>query len=173
VDLTAPTAEDPLTVPIVDGLALAEIIDQLESDDPDRRYQLAITMTLITVRALSTVHDLETFETLTDNLKLAPEVHTAAEVRAQAAIEFEYNQLLDAALEADEVEAAAHNLAQWAQRYNIALEIGPLLDRADDLRQEVTDPPYWPDADASDDDFADDMNPYQIFAQLSTSESSY
>lgn len=156
------------TMPVVDGFALAEIISQLPAYDLDRQHLLAKTAALTAAQAIAALHDLDAFETLPDELKLSPELQATIRVRAQIAIEFEYNQLLDTALEADEVETSAHDLRQRAQYYGVPLEVGPLLDRADDLRQEASNLSDWPNADGSDDDSEDGMDLHQIFVQLRT-----
>ncbi len=163
-------AEDnqPSVLPIVDSFALAEIIDQLASADPDKRHQLARTVALNALKQLSTLHVFDAFEALPDELRLSPDLQAAAHERAQVAIEFEYNQALDAALDADEVDAAAQDLEQRAEYYGVALDIGPLLDRADDLRQVTSSSPDWPAADAGDNDSTDGMELHQLFALLST-----
>ena len=119
-------------------------------------------------QVIATLHDLDAFETLPDELRLSHDLQAKVRARAHVTIEFEYNHLLDAALEADEVETAAHDLQQRAQYYDAPLEIGPLLDRADDLRQATGDLPDWPTADGSDDDAHERMDLHQIFVQLGT-----
>jgi hypothetical protein len=73
--------------------------------------------------------------------------------------------LLDVAFDADELQAAAQDLRQRSQYYGVALEIGPVLDRVNDLRHQAGERPDWPPLD-TEDDTADGMSLHQIFAQL-------
>jgi hypothetical protein len=142
-------------LPVINGLALAEALDELVTDTPAVQHQIALRVAHAAVNNISTTQELDACEALPDALRLTPELQTAIREKAQAVLEFEYGQLLDVISDPDEVQTAARELDQRAEWYGIQLDTGPLLDRADDLRQAESVLSSSSDGEEGDDESGD------------------
>jgi hypothetical protein len=63
--------------------------------------------------------------------------------RAQSVIEVEYEQLLQTMDNPRTIEVFAKDLGERATSYDLDLDIGPILDHADELTAEATDSPNY------------------------------
>lgn len=121
--------------------SLATQLAALSIDAEARRDALTEQLVMVGISASKTIHDLDTYEDLPENLRTAT---TREPVRRFAAV------ILAAALEdvtqsaddAETVRAAAADLEQRARWYGLEVDIGPLLDLAADLAaREAADAP--------------------------------
>jgi Restriction endonuclease len=156
-----------------DAFALAEHLAHFETEARDRRAALVEQLVMRGVAGMNATIHLEGYELLPDELK-APGVRTAAKQRAQEVLVGELDRLLHDGDDAEAIRVAAQGIEQHARWYRVGIDIGPLLDRADDLAalesQEAPWPPpregeFDPDADHEEDDI---VSVRRIFTQFAS-----
>jgi hypothetical protein len=88
-------------------------------------------------------------------------------------IESERDHLLRATSDPEVVESGALDLDQRARWYGIEFDIGPVLDRVDELVRQAASNPDWPDVHDEPDESQDgsQMDLHQIFSRLATEAS--
>jgi hypothetical protein len=83
-------------------------------------------------------------------------------------IEAQREQLLQAIDNPRAIEVFATDLSERATSYALDIDIGPILDRADELAAQPSSLPAWPGATSEPDDDGDDADAdvHQIFLQF-------
>jgi len=115
-----------------DLFLLAERLSALPASVQERRAALAERLVLAGISAAATTRDLDAYEALPEQLRTSGS-RAAARQLAKDAIAAEVDYLLRTAGEPEAVRGAAADLEQRARWYGLEADIGPLLDRADDL----------------------------------------
>ena len=111
---------------------LAQRLVLLAADAPQRLAALAEHLVLMGIGVADTTRDLDAYEALPEELQTAP-TQEAARRFANEAIAAELDYLLRAADDPDAIRTTAADLEYRANWYGIDIDIGPLLDRAEDL----------------------------------------
>jgi hypothetical protein len=171
--LTEPGADSSPSLPVTEGFALAEAVNGLLADDPARPSHLAQALAIAAAEAISSVRDLDVYEALPDHFKQEPRLQDIVRERARSVIESERDHLLRATSDPEVVESGALDLDQRARWYGIEFDIGPVLDRVDELVRQAASNPDWPDVHDEPDESQDgsQMDLHQIFSRLATEAS--
>jgi hypothetical protein len=153
----------------VDAFELAEALHSLATEDPVKRGRVARALTRAGASSIAAMRDLNAYEALPADLAQDPETAALARERARSVIEVEYEQLLQAIDDTGTVEVFATDLGERATSYGIEIDIGLILDRADELAAQPDSVPAWPEAISEPDDDAD-TDVHQIFLQFGDNE---
>jgi hypothetical protein len=166
--LAEPGSGDPPALQAVETFELAEALHGLPAEDPARRYRVAKRLALAAACGIAAIRDLDAYEALPAELARDADVAACARERAQSVIEVEYEQLLQTIDDARTIEVLATDLDERATSYGLHIDIGRILDRADELAAQPASLPDWPRAVDEPDDRTDDAdaNLHQIFLQL-------
>lgn len=162
------TAEGPDGLPAEDGFELAEAINELPRENNARQVEVARGLALASARSIATLQDLDAFEALPTDLAEDQDIRAVAADRARTVITAEYEQLRQATNDAEAIKRAALDLDHRAKSYGIEIEIGSLLDHADDLAANETHVD-WPDTlseDAAEQGEDLRLAIHQLFVQL-------
>jgi len=166
--LAAPDSGGLAGLEAVETFELAEAVYGLPAEDPARRGRIAKGIALAAARGIAAIRDLDAYQALSADLAQDADVTAVARERAQSVIEVEYEQLLQTTDNPRTIEVLAADLGERAKSYGTDIDIGPILDRADELAAESTLMPDWPGAadepDGGGDDTYADLN--QVFLQL-------
>jgi hypothetical protein len=130
---------------MVDALMLAERLTELPMAAPEKRAGLTERLVVAAVRAVGTTRDLDAYEALSDHLRTAA-VRAVAQQRAFDAVATELDYLLHTADEPEAIRIAAADLQQRGRWYGFEIDIGLLLDRADELTGDDRQPTTWLEA---------------------------
>jgi hypothetical protein len=133
----------PLLLSVFDGFMLAEMLSVVPTNSPERSTSLVETLAIAVVGAIDSTRDLDAYEALPDHLK-SPRIQQAARERARDAIVADLDHFLHDA-DIDVIRSAAVDLEQRARWYGFDLDVGPLLDRADELAQPDQSDADWPE----------------------------
>jgi hypothetical protein len=149
-------AGEVITIQPPDAFLLAERLKQLETETPGQRDMLAEKIVMSAVDDIQTIRHLDAYESLPQHLRM-PAVHQAARRRARVVLSDEADYLLQIADDAEAIRVSAADIEQRAQWYGLEVNIGPLLDRANDLITADSQVSPWPkvedeheDADSAD-----------------------
>jgi hypothetical protein len=166
--LTEPSAGGSSALEAIAAFELAEALYGLPTEDPAKRNRVAMGMTLAAARSITAIRDLDAYEALPADLAHDADVAALAHERAQSVIEAEYEQLLQTMDNPRTIEVFAKDLGERARSYDLAIDIGPILDHADGLAAEATDSPDWPGAADEPNDGSGGANAdlHRIFRQL-------
>lgn len=139
---------DPAQSPrpgVVMGFDLAENVSNLPVADADKRDSLVAAITEAAIAEISTLRDLDVYEAAPERLKTG-ELVILAHVRASIAIDAEFNYLITACDEPDELRTGALDLEERACWFGTNIDIGPLLDRVGELEAARVDGQDRPDS---------------------------
>jgi hypothetical protein len=165
--LTEPGAGSSPALEAIAAFELAEALYDLPTEDSPRQGRVATTLALAAARGITAMRDLDAYEALPADLAQDAGVAALVRERAQSVIEVEYERLFQTMDNARTIEAFASDLDERARSYELDIDIGPILDRADELAAEGTDSPNWPGAaDEPHSSGNDDADLHQIFRQL-------
>lgn len=161
--LTEPGCGGSPSLEAVEGFELAEALCSLPADDPTMRSRIVKRITLAAVRGIAAIRDLDAYEALSAELAQDADVVALARERARSVIELECEQLLQATENARTIEVFATDLGERARSYSLDIDMGPILDRADELAVESASLHDWPAA-VNEPDAETDL--HQIFRRL-------
>jgi hypothetical protein len=166
--LTESGSGTPPALQAVETFELAEALYGLPAEDPARPTRVAKGLTLAAARGIAAIRDLDAYEALPAHLADEPDVAALARERAQTVFDDEREQLLQTTDNARSIEVFATDLGERARSYGLDIDIGPILDRADELAAKPTSLPDWPGLVDEPDDGSDDADAdlHQLFLQL-------
>jgi hypothetical protein len=163
--LTESGSGGPPALQAVEAFELAEALYGLPTEDPARQNRVAKGLTLAAAQSIAAIRDLDAYEALPADLADEADVAALARERAQSVIDVECEQLLQKTDNARSIEIFATDLAERARSYGLDIDIGPILDRADELAAQPASLPDWPGV--VDEPYDDgDADLHQLFLQL-------
>ena len=141
------SASRSLTIDPRNTFMLAESLMRLATETPERRDALAEELVMNAVSVIQTSRELDAYEMLPHDL-WTPGIREAARQRACEVLGDETDHLLRNVDDPDVIRVGAADIEQRAQSYRLDLNIGPLLDRANDLRARDAQASSWPETKA-------------------------
>ena len=169
--LIEPGPGDPPTFQAADAFELAEALYSLPAEDFEKRSRVSRELTRAAANSINAIRDLDAYQTLSADLVGDAEAAALVHDRARSVIEVEREQLLHGIDDARTIEVFATDLAERAAFYGLDIDIGPILDRADELAAQASNPHAWPEATEISDDDGNNNDPdvHQIFLQFGDS----
>lgn len=166
--LLAPGPDGPAALEPVETFELAGVLANIPAEASVHPERVAAAMALAAANSIIAIRDLDAFEALPAVLSEDSEVAAVAQERARSVIEVEHAQLLDATDNPVAVESLAADLDARAKSYGFTIDIGPILDHAEELAAEPASQPDWPDATDDPDDDGNDAGRdlHALFVQL-------
>lgn len=151
-----------------DGFSIAQALTSLNTNTPEHRTSVTDRLLLRSASAIAISRDLDAYEALPRELTSAP-IREAALRRAKAVLAEEMDDLLYNAVDSDAIRIAAAEIEQRAEWYGLDVNIGPLLDRVNDLVPTTPAPSPWPEidnapGDSESDDFESIRRTFSRFA---------
>ena len=147
---------------------LAELLKELTTGSPDRLDALSGKLVANAIGAIKTSRGLDAYEALPQYLR-SPDVEETARQRAREVLTEEADYLLYNVEDSDSIRFGAGDIERRALWYRVDVNIGPLLDRANEIQIKEGRTVPWPDseADAVAGDSADDAASIrQIFSRF-------
>jgi hypothetical protein len=147
---------------------LAELLQGLTTGSSDARDALSGELVANAIGAIKTSRGLDAYEALPQYLR-SPDVEEAARQRAREVLTEEADYLLYDVEDSDSIRFGAGDIERRALWYRVHVNIGPLLDRANEMQIKEGRTVPWPDseADAGAGDSADDAASIrQIFSRF-------
>jgi hypothetical protein len=132
-------------------LALAESLKTLACTSRVRRDELCEKLVANAIGAFGTSRDLEAYEALSIELRV-PHLEEVARQRAREVLGDEIEHLLCNVDDPENMLLGAEDIDRRARWYQLDLNIGPLLDKANEIAYEQENASGWPDGEMSLDD---------------------
>jgi Restriction endonuclease len=166
--LTELGSGNPFALQPVEAFELAEMLHSLPAEDPARPSRISKRVALAATWGIAAIRDLDAYEALPADLAHDADVRAVFRERAQSVVEAECAQLLQEIDNARTIEVFATDLGERAKSYGFDIDIGPILDRADEMAAEPTSLPDWPRAmgDSDDSESDTDADLHQTFMKL-------
>jgi hypothetical protein len=147
---------------------LAELLKELTTGSPDTRDALSGKLVANAVGAIKTSRGLDAYEALPQYLR-SPDVEETARQRAREVLTEEADHLLYDVEDSDSIRFGAEDIERRALWYRVDVNIGPLLDKANEMQVKEGQTVPWPDSEADPDagdsaDYAPSIR--QIFSRF-------
>ena len=126
---------------------LAEILAELATANSGQRNTVAQRLVLDGVRVISTIRDLDAYETLPERLR-TPGVQEAIRQSASRVLADEVDHLLQDADDPDSIRLGAADIDMRSEWYGLDLDTSLLLDRANEIQEEAEGESPWPEIHA-------------------------